>query len=406
MNAAGKHLPDKEMATLERIIGLVASARGFYAQRLSTQRNRQFARIATPEQLSKVIKRCAPSGLYSEKYRLQISIAMSPNISLLICTYQAPPSLDLLFDSLRLQKWQPGDELIVIDNGIQMERISCVKRRLDHFTTAGVRAVYSREPKTGLTAARLNGFSLIKTEWLVLLDDDNILDEHSLAQIRNRISLNPRLGGICPRIEPIWEKSPPRWVIMLGHEVLSYNTSCVRSISNSLIEWEGGVRGLRPPGGGMIIHRCAADAFLELSRSFPLVEHLGHRGAALGSGEDYILYLQIYRAGRPTAYDGSIIIRHMIPQNRTRFVYLCRLLFRANYGFALIALALLGKALFLPSICHGVIRLTRRLATGGRAAISLNVLIAFTFALAGYVYGTFSGLLRSDLPIIKKHGLR
>lgn len=331
---------------------------------------------------------------------------MPPNISFLICTYRASVSLDLLFDSLQLQKWQAGDELIVIDNGVQSDRLAQLMERLDQFTSTGIQTIYAKEPKVGLINARLNGFSLVKNEWLVLLDDDNILDEKSLAQIRDRISRNPRLGGICPRIEAIWENAPPDWVVMLGHEVLSYNTSSVRSVSDLALEWEPGKRGLRPPGGGMIIHRVAADAFLELSRSFSLLSDLGHRGTSLGSGEDYILYLQVYRSGRPTAYDGSIIIRHMISSDRMRFPYLCRLLFRANYAFALIALALLGKILFLPSIGHAVLRLSGRLLTAGKYAISLRVLLAFACAFAGYVCGTFSGLFRGDLPLFRARGLR
>jgi len=328
---------------------------------------------------------------------------MSSGISFLICTYQAPPSLDLLFDSLQSQKWELEDEVIVIDNGVDAERLSYVKERIEQLSSAGVRCVYAKEPKKGLTAARLNGFSHIKNEWLVLLDDDNILGEDSLAKIRKRISLNPQLGGICPRIEPIWEKSPTRWVVMLGHEVLSYNTSAVRQIHGSLIEWKGGERGLRPPGGGMIVHRCAVDAFVELSKSSPLLNQLGHRGTALGSGEDFILYHQVYLARRPTVYDNSIVIRHLISKERMRFGYLCRLLFCANYDFALVALAILGKILFIPSIGHSLIRLAGRLVTAGSAALSFRVMIAFTFAFAGYLCGTFWGLFRSDIQIIKKH---
>jgi glycosyltransferase involved in cell wall biosynthesis len=328
---------------------------------------------------------------------------MSPGISFLICTYQAPPSLDLLFDSFQLQKWEPEDEVIVIDNGVEAERLSNVKERLDQLSSRGVRCVYAKEFKTGLTAARLTGFTHIQNDWLVLLDDDNVLGENSLARIRERISLNPQLGGICPRIEPIWEKSPARWVVMLGHEVLSYNTSAVRQIPGSLIVWKGGERGLRPPGGGMIVHRGAVDAFVELSKSSPLLLQLGHRGTALGSGEDFILYHQVYLARRPTAYDSLIVIGHFIPQERMRFGYLCRLLFRANYGFALVALALYGKILFIPSIGHCLIRLAGRLVAAGSAALSLRVMIAFTFAFAGYVCGTFLGLFRSEIQIVKKH---
>ena len=152
----------------------------------------------------------------------------------------------------------------------------------------------------------------------------------------------------------------------------------------------------------MIVHRSAVDAFVELSESAPFLYQLGHRGTALGSGEDFLLYHQIYLSGRPTAYDSLIVIKHLIPKERTRFLYLCRLFFWANYGFALVALALLGKILFIPSIGHCFVRLIGRLLTAGSAAFSFRVMIAFTFAFAGYVCGTFSGLFRNDLPIFKK----
>jgi glycosyltransferase involved in cell wall biosynthesis len=331
---------------------------------------------------------------------------MPPSITFLICTYRAPASLDLLFDSLQIQKWQEGDEIVVVDNGVGKDRLSLLRERLDQLTSTGIKTTYAKEPKVGLTNARLNGFALVKNEWLVLLDDDNILDENSLSQIRHRIALNPGLGGICPRIEAVWEEAPPDWVVMLGHEVLSYNTSPIRSVPELSLEWEAGKWGLRPPGGGMIIHRSATDAFLAMSQTFPLLTDLGHRGTSLGSGEDYILYLQAYQSGRPTAYNGSIIIRHIISPDRMRFSYLCRLLFHANYAFALIALALHGKILFLPSIGHAALRLSMRLFTAGRHAVSLRVLVAFACAFAGYVCGTFSGLFRGDLPLFNRRGLR
>jgi len=317
-------------------------------------------------------------------------------LSCLICSHKAPPVIQFLFESLLKQDWERGDEIIFVDNGISEERHQYVKDSLDLLEKIGVHIVHVKETQPGLTNARLKSFEFSKNPWLVLLDDDNSLKPNALQFLRRIISENNELGGICPRIEPIWAKSTPAWMIVLGHHVLSYNYSTLIQNPMLFAIWKGGMTGIRPPGGGMIIHRSVAESFVKLCKETPIIRKLGRVGSRLLACEDFILYNQIYMLRMPTAYADNIIVEHHIPESRMNFRYLVRITFWAHFSFGFLGIMRWGKYRVLFSIYRHTGVLILSMLWNARYMLLWQVVVGYATMLAGAWIGAFKGLLDKD----------
>jgi GT2 family glycosyltransferase len=242
-----------------------------------------------------------------------------------------------------------------------------------------------------LTNARLKSFSVATNSWFILLDDDNTLAPDALHRLRQCLGEHPDLGGICPQIQPIWQSTPPKWVVALGHQVLSYNSTRYSKSANPFDIWKPGVKGARPPGGGMIVHRRAADAFVALAASTKMIRNLGRRGEHLSSGEDFFIYDFLYQLGLPTVYDDSIVLYHQISSQRAQFRYLLRLLYHSNYSFGIIGIMRFGRWNILYSALRGLARLTFEFLKLTWSAPSWRMPVAFVVALCGHWCGTVAG---------------
>jgi glycosyltransferase involved in cell wall biosynthesis len=312
------------------------------------------------------------------------------NLSCLICTHRAPASMKALLDSLRIQDWSPGDEVILIDNGVAAGRLAELEEPLRELRARGPKVLLEKEERLGLTNARLKAFALAKNAWFVLLDDDNVLAPHALKSLHKCLEAHPELGGICPQIVPQWARPPAAWTVALGHQVLSYNTSSLSQPPYTFALWKSGVVGMRPPGGGMIVHRRAAEEFLKLAETDESVRNLGRKGTALACGEDFVLYDFLYRLGFPTAYDNSIVIHHQISSRRMEFSYLLQLLYYCNWTFGGMALRRFGRKNVLYAGLHGTARLIYEFAQQSLRLISWRMAVGLVAALAGCWLGTLS----------------
>jgi len=312
------------------------------------------------------------------------------NLSCLICTHQAPVSIKALLDSLRMQDWRLGDEVILIDNGVATGRLAELEEPLRELRACGPKVLLEKENCLGLTNARLKAFALAKNPWLVLLDDDNVLAPDALKSLHKCLEAHPELGGICPQIVPLWEHPPAAWTLALGHQVLSYNTSSLSQPPYTFALWKSGVVGMRPPGGGMIVHRRAAEEFMKLAEVDETVRNLGRKGKALACGEDFVLYDFLYRLGFPTAYDNSIVIHHQISSRRMEFSYLLRLLYFCNWTFGGMALRRFGRKKVLYAGLRGTARLIYGFAQQSLTVISWRIVVGLLAALAGCWFGTLS----------------
>ena len=248
-------------------------------------------------------------------------------ISVIICSWQAPPSLDETLDSVFRQETNLDFEVVLVNNGFSQSRADQLKEthpKLRMFD----------EPTPGLAHARCTGFRASRGDFFVCIDDDNFLEEGFLSALGELISQNPNLGCISPVVLPRWEQEPVQWLQEYGMKCLSYNALQKPGKERKEIVWKHpNLKGCRLPfGGGMIIHRAIAENYMNSTDGKRL--KFGRIGASLGSCEDVDIVYRLPLVGRDAAFSEKLVLYHLIPNSRLQFRYLYRLAFRSTQDWA------------------------------------------------------------------------
>jgi glycosyltransferase involved in cell wall biosynthesis len=249
-------------------------------------------------------------------------------ISVIICSWQAPPSLDETLDSVFRQETNLDFEVVLVNNGFSQSRADQLKEthpKLRMFD----------EPTPGLAHARCTGFRAARGDFFVCIDDDNFLEEGFLSSLANLISKFPNLGCISSVILPRWETGPPaNWLQEHGKSCLSYNTLEKPGSDRKEILWRyPNLDCMRLTcGGGMIIHRSITEKYLDSTNEKKL--KFGRVGASLGGCEDVDIVWRLPLVRRDAAFSENLILYHFIPNSRLQFKYLFRLAFRSAQDWA------------------------------------------------------------------------
>ena len=106
----------------------------------------------------------------------------TPQISVIICTYNRAVLLDRALMAFRDQKNPPSTEIIVVDNNSNDDTAERV-RRCTEVLRPVVPVIYVFEPKQGLSRARNAGIAAARGDILAFLDDDAIPSPNWLAAI-------------------------------------------------------------------------------------------------------------------------------------------------------------------------------------------------------------------------------
>jgi glycosyltransferase involved in cell wall biosynthesis len=250
------------------------------------------------------------------------------SISVIICSWQAPPSLDETLDSVFRQEADVNFEVVLVNNGFSQSRADQLKAAYPELRILD-------EPTPGLAHARCTGFRVAQGDFFVCIDDDNFLEEGFLSSLANLISKFPNLGCISPVVLPRWEQAAPaKWLQEYGLSCLSYNALEKPGTERKERLWTHPDFGewRCPAGGGMIIHRSIAEKYLATAEEKRL--KFGRVGSSLGGCEDVDIVYRLPFVGRDAAYSENLILYHLIPASRLQMKYLFRLAFRSAQDWA------------------------------------------------------------------------
>jgi glycosyltransferase involved in cell wall biosynthesis len=232
-------------------------------------------------------------------------------ISIVIATYNRAALLRTTLDHLRRQAYQPGDEVIVVDNASTDETAEVLARAVETFPVP-VRAV--QEMARGKTPALITGLALASGDVLALTDDDVIVADDWLTSIRRAFN-DPDLHLLGGRVEPLWERPRPRWLRV-------EETGRYGMLASPLALLHYG-----PPQA--LVPRTAVGANLAVRRDVMdalggFAPHLGRRAGTLLCGEDHDLCLRATAAGFRCEYRPDVRVRHWVPSSRMRLTYYLR----------------------------------------------------------------------------------
>ncbi len=242
-------------------------------------------------------------------------------LSVIIPTHNPDAArLQRSLDGLRAQTL-PADrwELIIVDNA---SNPALSLPALPVTAPANTRLIV--EPQLGLTHARRRGFSSARGEFIVLVDDDNVLAPDYLAQVAALFAADPAVGALGGRSTPEFERPPAAW----WQPEFNGLIAC-RDLGPAPLLAAGRHEypACAPIGAGMALRRAAAQAWLADPAAGALPDR---RGAELTSGGDNDIILTVLAAGWTVAYFPTLVLTHLIPAGRVERDYLARL----NRGIA------------------------------------------------------------------------
>jgi glycosyltransferase involved in cell wall biosynthesis len=242
-------------------------------------------------------------------------------VSVIIPTYN--PDLKRLSQTLEGLKNQIMDpifwELLIIDNN----STNNFTRDIELSWHKNVKII--QEKRQGLTYARLKGFLEARGEIIILVDDDNILDEHYLQETLEIYNNHPTLGAIGGKSIPIFESEQPDWLNDF------YGSLALRDLGDAVLieDWQNKFPSSAPIGAGMAIRTEALKSYITKITSAKTII-TDRSGNSLSSGGDNDIVLEIVKSGWQTGYFPTLILHHIMPEERLSVKYLARLLNNSN----------------------------------------------------------------------------
>lgn len=236
-------------------------------------------------------------------------------ITVVIPTYNPNPKFfertvqGLEKQTLDKKEWQ----LLIIDN-------ASTRPPDQKCLTYLVNARVARERNLGLTHARLRAIKEVDTEFILWVDDDNILEPNYLADALEIFKTHPQLGSIGGPAIPEYQEEPPEWF-----EPGLAPIGC-RDLGNSMIMtgWDTEnptYPDFSPIGAGMVTRTEAIKEWAKAVTGDKSRLALGRTGDALTSGEDNDINLVILRNGWNVGYFPKLKLTHLIPPGRLTLEY-------------------------------------------------------------------------------------
>lgn len=221
---------------------------------------------------------------------------------------------------------QPAAEVLLIDNA-SSPPIDLAS--LPGPLPPGTRVV--REPTLGLTAARRCGVLAARGEFVVLVDDDNVLAPDYLAHTARIFTAQPGLGAIGGKSAPEFAAPPAAWWQPEFDGLLACRDLGAHPIiAADHVDPATGLRdypACAPIGAGLALRRTALQAWLDDAATGAISDR---RGGELTSGGDNDIILTLLRAGWSVGYFPELALTHLISADRVQPHYVARL----NRGIA------------------------------------------------------------------------
>ena len=245
---------------------------------------------------------------------------MTVDFTVAIPTYNGESRLPKILERLRSQigvdslKW----EVIVVDNNSQDATAKIV---LDYQATWSRpwALKYCLETQPGAAFARARAVREAKSEWVGLLDDDNLPALDWVAAAYAFGQTYPRAGAYASQIHGEFEVEPPANF----NRIAPFLGITERGAKPHLYEPD---RLNLPPGAGLVVRK---QAWCEAVPKYPLLK--GRLGKSLVGGEDLEPLLHLHKAGWEIWYNPAMETYHQIPGWRLEKDYLIKL----SYGVGL-----------------------------------------------------------------------
>lgn len=262
-------------------------------------------------------------------------------VSVIICTFNGEARLPETIKHIAKQKVDPRIlwELILVDNASTDNTKNAVTEEWNKHNI-GAKLIIVDEFTQGLSAARQKGFDTAKYEYLVLCDDDNLLDENFVQVTYEVMSSNKKIGVLGGPNEAVCELKPPVWFkwFQQGYAAGVQADLVTGKVTEGNITWKRGFVW----GAGMILRKTALTELY--SKGFKSIMS-DRKGYQLSSGGDSEVCYALVLSGWEVWYDTRLKLKHCMPAGRITWNYLIRLF--QGFGITSVGLDCYEKAIKL-----------------------------------------------------------
>ena len=208
------------------------------------------------------------------------------------------------------------DSLLLVDNNSKDNTVQIMKEYEQNYNN--IEYIFAEEQ--GLSFARLAGVNKTNTEWIVFVDDDNVLHLDWIKNAYEYIDRQKNVGAFNGAVVPRCNKNlnrEQRTVLKTIYKGLA----CTHLKEKDIVYNEKEHPAKIPFGAGLVIKaqplKCMAkDSWIEVT---------GRKGELLSSGEDTEMCLYVRKQGYEFGYNPYMLIEHIISQERLNKEYALRL---------------------------------------------------------------------------------
>lgn len=239
--------------------------------------------------------------------------------SIIICSYNGSEKITKSIDSVinQIDYDRLVDELILINNKSSDSTEVVMKQ----YTLKKNNIKYYFEGNPGLSYARKKGIINAKAEWIIFVDDDNILNNNWIIEAEKYITQNSKdLGAFNGAVVPITEfkiNHEEKKIMKASLKVLACTHYSFEEIDKNESKHPFRV----PIGAGLVIRK---EPMCDLITKGWL-KSTGRIGNKLQSGEDTEMCMYVRKQGYTYGYSPSMVIQHIIPKSRLNIDYQIKL---------------------------------------------------------------------------------
>lgn len=243
-------------------------------------------------------------------------------LSVCICTYNPNRALFARVLEAIAAQTNAAFDVLIVDNASTSALDESV---LAPLTARGITARIVREDTPGLIHARLCAIAATTSEWMLCVDDDNILAPDYVAEGLAFIAAHSDVAAFGGKLAlPADTRVPAGVAPFLPYlAVRDAGEDIMKGVSEKWEAWE-------PPAAGAFIARAVLEDFAAFVHANANASALGRAPGSFASCEDSLLMHSAYRVGRATAYNPRLRLEHHVDPARFGFSNLVRLM--EGYG--------------------------------------------------------------------------